>query len=409
MLMRKSNVLIITNKEQELLAKAQINEICKDFNMSNVIIEPEQKNTFPAILLGLMNIDDNENVIVMPSDHYISDTKTLTEQLKQANGIAKNNIVCFGIKPKNPSSEYGYIMPENEKINSYFYKIKKFIEKPDKKTAGSLIKRGAFWNSGMFMFKKSLFINEAIKHAGIKKEQLNDIEKLYKHIAPISVDYALIEKTKNAILMPAKFDWSDVGNFRSIYELFKNGENAIIGEAITINANGNLLISKKPAALIGVKNLCVINSGDFILISNINETNNIRELVELMKQKNKQLVNEPETVYRPWGSYTILDQGIGYKVKRIEVLPKKSLSLQKHMHRAEHWIIVKGKAKITIGKKTLILKENQSAYVPKKTIHKIENPFKDKIEMIEVQTGSYLGEDDIIRFTSYFDKKTKNS
>ncbi len=316
-------------------------------------------------------------------------------------------LVTFGVRPSRPETGYGYIETHSE-IKDGVFLVKQFVEKPDYETAKSYVESGRFfWNSGMFAFTAKTFwealktyFREIFDHfTGTVEEVLKDFDKVPED----SIDYAVMEKAKNVAMIPLDLSWSDVGSWDAVYELLEKdeGENAVRGKALLSGAKGSLVFSEKRlVALVEVSDLVVAETADAVLVCKRGKTQKVKDVVKKLKEeKGTELVTKVHvTEHRPWGSFTELERGERYKIKRITVMPGQKLSLQMHHHRSEHWIVVKGTAKVTIGEKTLYVHENESVYVPKSTLHRLENPGKIPLEIIEVQVGEYVEEDDIVRF-----------
>jgi len=384
-----------------------------------VIKEPCGRNTAPAILLGIFEILKKEKdavILVFPSDHVIQDVEGFRSQLRKAISLAeKGYVVTFGITPDRPETEYGYI-EGGESVSDGGLRIKRFVEKPDEETAKEYLKAGNFfWNSGMFAFRASVMLREFKQYA---KDIYSSMQRMlkkgeitldaYQQLPDISIDYAIMEKTRKGVVLPSDFGWSDIGSWRSLYEfLEKNKEdNVIEGDVITKDAK-NCFIRAESRLVVAndLKNLVIVETPDTVFISDMNTSKNVKSIVNELKSRGRKEHISHTTVYRPWGTYTVLLEDRNTKIKRIVVYPGAKLSLQMHYHRSEHWIVVQGTAKITNGDQTLYLQENQSTYVPKATLHRLENPGKIPLHIIEVQMGSYLEEDDIVRFDDDFGRR----
>jgi mannose-1-phosphate guanylyltransferase/mannose-6-phosphate isomerase len=406
------NIFVITNNNYKFLVKDQLKEIDKQLE-KNIILEPTARNTAPAIALTVKYIEQkvqpntkNEVIVITTSDHIISPREKFAAYLKKAEEIAQQGfIVTFGIKPDNPETGYGYIKASKKNIATGF-KIEKFVEKPNLETAKKYLQSGNyFWNSGMFAFTLSVMKEEFEKHCqnifNYFTYSLKEFSDRFHKMPSISIDYAIMEKTKNAAVLPMEINWSDVGSWDSLFNLMEKDckGNCIKGDVIALNTENSYIYSEKRlVATLGIKNLIVVETGDGILIAEKGEAQKVKEIVKLLtKQSRKEGISHLTTA-RPWGSYTILEEGTGYKVKRITVNPHSKLSLQLHNKRSEHWVVIKGKAFVTIDNKQQELLENQSTYVPVKTKHRLENKTDTPVEIIEVQVGDYLEEDDIIRF-----------
>jgi len=382
--------------------------------------EPCGRNTAPAILLAVMNILKTEKdavILIFPSDHVIKNIEGFQEKLKSAVSLARMNyIVTFGIKPDYPETGYGYIEGASRVKNGAFA-IKRFVEKPDEKTAHRYLRAGNFyWNSGMFAFKASVLLKEfrALEPALLKSMQKMvsgnghiTLEK-YKALPDISIDYAIMEKTKRGVVLPSDFGWSDIGSWKSLYDFLPkdNNDNVVEGDVIArdtrhcfIRGNNRLIVTND------IKNIVVVETPDTVFVSDLAKSKNVKSIVQDLKKKGRKEYKAHTTVYRPWGTYTILEENKNTKIKRIVVYPGAKLSLQMHHHRSEHWIVVHGTAKIVNGDQTVFLEENQSTYVAKTSRHRLENPGRIPLHLIEVQIGNYLEEDDIVRFDDEFGRK----
>lgn len=412
--------LVITNKEQEIFVKKTL----KLFNCKyRIYIEPEQKNTAAAIAVMALDIleEDREGIlIIFPSDQAIGVGREFSENLKTSIQLAsENKIVLFGIKPDNPNTGFGYIKA-GKKIVDNVFEVEGFIEKPDIETAKSLLLNDKVtWNSGIFAFSAKIVLEELKKYVPDLYEQCvlahkNRIhtettvkyrKEDYKIIRAESIDYAVMENSKQKVVIPADMRWSDLGTWRSIYDYCNkdaNG-NVKVGDVILDNANNTYVnSSSRLVAVSGVNNVAVIETTDSVLITSLDETQNVKKIVAKLSDRTETIV--PAKVHRPWGTYESLVKSGRFQVKKIEVEPGEELSLQKHYHRAEHWIVVEGTAKVNIDDKEFLLTENQSAYIPVGAVHRLANPGKIKLVIVEVQSGAYLGEDDIVRLSDKYNR-----
>ena len=418
-----ANPLIICNEDHRFLAAEQLRQI--SINPQAILLEPVGRNTAPAIALAALQLLKNNSdslLLVLPSDHIIQDENAFHKSIYYAKTLAeKGNLVTFGIVPNKPEVGYGYIKFNNS-IEVDHFNIELFTEKPSQKDAEKFLQTGNYlWNSGMFMFKASTYLEELEKHAPeilsiCKKSLVKDNRDLdfiridkneFINCPDISIDYAVMEHTKKGLVIKLDAGWSDVGSWESLMSIKpkdKDG-NVTQGDVILNNVkNSYAYSSNRLISAIGVSGLIVVDTQDALLISTRNNINNINNIVKKLKENSRSEVEYHRKIYRPWGYYVSIDTGIGFQVKRIMVNPGAKLSLQKHLHRSEHWVIVKGIAKITCGKEIYILEKNQSTYIPKGEIHRLENEQEDLLEIIEIQTGSYLGEDDIIRLDDQYDR-----
>lgn len=390
LLEKPENIFVSTNKDYSFLVQ-------KEFKNANLIIEPFSKNTGPAILYALkkLNLKNNELVLVCPSDHFITPDSEFVKSINKAKEIAKSNhIVTFGIKPTSPETGYGYI-----KIKLNQFKVEKFTEKPNLKTAQDFLNKGNYyWNSGIFLFPVNLIMQEFEKYA---KDLLEKTES-------ISIDKAVIEKSDKIAMLPATFNWSDVGSWNSFYktQAKDKNNNTILGNTILHNTKDSLILgNSRLIACIGLKNITVIETEDAVLVANKDDSEKVKKIVEDLEKQNKREAYEGVRTLRPWGSYEIIGEGKDYKVKKIIVEPKKRLSLQSHNHRSENWVVIQGKAKVTLNNNEYILKKGEAFFIPKKAKHRLENTGDILLKVIEVQNGDYLGEDDITRYEDDFNRK----
>lgn len=414
-----AEIFIVTNKNYKFYILQQIEEIFNKMPKIELIFEPEQKNTAPAIALSIKyaiekGADPQEVFFVFPSDHLILPDERFIEYINKAEEVAKNgDIVIFGINPTQPDSGFGYIKV-NSKTKKKYYKVEKFVEKPDIEKAKKYISEECYyWNSGIFGFKASTIVEEFKIHmpqlGEIFEISYEQILKNFKELPNISFDYAIMEKTKKAVLLPLHdIFWSDIGSWESLYQVMEKDsfENVTVGESLNLDTKRSLIIgNKRLITTLGVDEIIVVETEDALLIAKKGQSQKVKDIVNILSEKAIPQAEEHTTVYRPWGSYTILEQGLRYKIKRITVNPQASLSLQMHHHRSEHWVVVKGTARVIIGDKELFVHENESVYVPKSTLHRLENPGKIPLEIIEVQVGEYVEEDDIKRFEDIYGRQ----
>ena len=403
---------IVSNMEQYFLAFDQLDELKKTNN--KYLLEPVGRNTAPAIALACIELSYDEIVLVTPSDHLIKDEKEYEKVLKKAKEFAEENkLVTFGITPTFAETGFGYIETINE------FDVRAFHEKPDFSTATSYLNAGNFyWNSGIFMFKAGVFLDELKKYSpeifeasliAFKNASKEEIIRI-KHedminIPEDSIDYAVMEKSDIVKVVPSDIGWSDLGSFDALsdeYEKDKNG-NSIDENIIAINSKNNFVYTnERMITLADIDELIVVDTSDALLITKKGSSQKIKEIVKELKGRETELHNIHQTAHRPWGTYTILEDTPGYKIKRIEVKPGKRLSLQKHFHRNEHWIIVSGTATVTVGDETRLVRPNESTYIKMGEIHRLENQGKIPVVLIEAQVGEYTGEDDIVRIDDDF-------
>ena len=406
---------IVSNSEQYFLALDQLEEL--NIENNRYLLEPIGRNTAPAIALACMQLDFDEIVLVTPSDHLIKDEKEYEKVLKKAKEFAsENKLVTFGINPTFAETGFGYIETVNE------FDVKAFHEKPNFEIATSYLKAGNYyWNSGMFCFKAGVFLDELEKYSpeiyekskiafGNANNTNNLIRIKHEDMANIpedSIDYAVMEKSNIVKVIPSNISWSDVGSFDSLYEELPKDENnnTINDNHISIDSKNNLVYGvERKIATVDIEDLIIIDTGDALLISKKGSSQKVKKVVEKLKESNSQLHNIHLTGYRPWGSYTVLEESTGYKIKKIEVNPGKRLSLQKHFHRSEHWIVVSGTATVTVGDEKRLVRPNESTYIKAGELHRLENEGKIPVVLIEAQVGEYTGEDDIVRVEDDFSR-----
>lgn len=416
---------IVVGESQYFLALDQLEEIgAINKKKINFLLESVGRNTAAAIAITCMDISADQNILMVPSDHLIKDSGVYKSNVMRGCELAEdNNLVTYGISPSYPETGYGYIHARGEDVLA-------FKEKPSFKTASDYINSGEYlWNSGMFCFKSKVFLNKLKEHS---KDIFEASSETYKNrievsdnqfktryedmikIPDISVDYAVMEKADNVKVVYGEFDWNDVGSFKSIFDIADkdSGRNSfmnIIGEKenspIMINSQENLVIGgKRQIAMIGGRELLVVDTDDALLITDQSESQKVKNVVEILKKRNSDLPYTHNTVIRPWGSYAVLEKGGLYKIKKIVVKPGKRLSLQKHYHRNEHWIVVKGTAKVSLDGEEFLLRQNESTFIKMGSEHRLENPGNIELVIIEAQVGEYTGEDDIVRLNDDFNR-----
>lgn len=417
--LESSNIRIVCGEEHFFEIARHLEEIGVP-SKGKIIREPCGRNTAPAVLLAILNILKTEKdavLLIFPSDHVIRETEGFQDKLNTAVALAKMNyIVTFGIKPDYPETGYGYIEGA-KRVKNGAYAVKRFVEKPDEKTAKRYVAAGNFfWNSGMFAFKASVMLKE---FKNFEPALLKSMQKMvsngsavtldkYKSLPDISIDYAIMEKTARGVVLPSDFGWSDIGSWKSLYDFLPkdSSNNVVEGDVIPrntrncfIRGNNRLIVTND------IENMVVIETPDTVFVSDLEKSKNVKSIVQELKKQGRKEYKAHTTVYRPWGTYTVLEENKNTKIKRIVVYPGAKLSLQMHHHRSEHWIVVQGTAKIINGEQEIFLEENQSTYVAKTIPHRLENPGKVPLHIIEVQIGSYLEEDDIVRFDDDFGRK----
>ena len=418
------NPIIVTNEKYRFIIASQLQEIGCD--PRRIVLEPVGKNTAPAAAVSaLLSLQDSAyaELLVLPADHYIADVEAFLKSVSRAREFTEDSsLVTFGVVPDKPETGYGYIKRNNDikvgKFKSGFV-IDNFVEKPDLATATEYVSSGLYyWNSGMFMFKAEAFLQELGKHEpemvdccreAVEKAK-NDLDFLrldaaFCHCPEESIDYALMEKTSKGVVVPLECGWSDVGVWSSLYEIGDKDQNGnvCIGDVHVEGSQGCYVHSSSRLVVgLGVDNLAIVESQDAVLVSSLDQVQDVKKVVSFLKSAGRKEYESHCKVYRPWGNYESIDSGDRYQVKRIIVYPGQTLSLQKHYHRAEHWIVVRGTAIVTRGNEEMFLTEDQSSYIPLCSVHRLKNPGKVDLEMIEVQTGSYLGEDDIVRLDDVY-------
>ena len=411
-----ANPLIICNEEHRFLAAEQLRQIDKESN--GIILEPIGKNTAPAIALAALKFINNGEdplLLVLSADHLIQNIDAFHQSIKIAEKLAeRDKLVTFGIVPDKAETGYGYIKADINNTTDY-YNIQSFTEKPNQEDAQKYLDSGNYlWNSGMFMFKASIYLQELEKFepdilASCKKScqteyKDKDFIRLNKdefyQCPEKSVDYAVMEHTEDAMVVPLDADWSDIGSWDALWDAKNKDQDGNVSEGDVILdevKNTYAYSSNRLVSVIGVSDLVIVDTQDALLVADKKYSQNIKNIVNQLKKNNRPEADNHRKVFRPWGYYDSIDADDGFQVKRILVNPGAKLSLQKHEHRAEHWVVVKGVAKVTCGEKIFSLKENQSTYIPKGEVHRLENQEGIDLEIIEIQTGDYLGEDDIIR------------
>lgn len=419
--------VLICNEEHRFIAAEQAR--LSGYDYSSIILEPVGRNTAPAVALASLEAlkqvegsDVDPILLVLAADHLIEDTAAFHHSVSLGLAHAKaGNLVTFGIVPTSAESGYGYIKRGDPKSDSSF-KVDSFVEKPDVVTAQRYLESGDYyWNSGMFMFRASQYISELKKHnptildaceramssAQTDLDFVRIDKQAFEACPEDSIDYAVMEPvcspngSGKLVVVPMEAGWSDVGSWAALWDVSeKDSDNNVhIGDVLAVKSENNYVYSEnKLITTLGVSNLVIVETKDAILVSNKSQVQDIKEIVQKLKEADRVEYKVHREVYRPWGKYDSIDFGERDQVKRITVNPGQKLSIQKHFHRSEHWIVVAGTALVTNGEEIILVTEDQSTYIPLGTIHALENPGKIPLEMIEVQTGAYLGEDDIVRF-----------
>jgi mannose-1-phosphate guanylyltransferase len=407
-----SSSVTICNEEHRFFVAEQLREIDK---LGSIILEPVGKNTAPAIALSAITADDDPLLLVLAADHVIRDEVAFTSAVNKALPLAESGkLVTFGIVPNEAHTGYGYIKM-GDKDGSGFV-VDKFVEKPSIDVARDYIDSGSYlWNSGMFLFKASRYLEELEKFrpdiyeccVASADELVSDLDflrvnkEVFEKCPSESIDYAVMEKTTDAVVVPMDAGWSDIGSWSSLWDISEKDQegNVTHGDVITHNTKDCYVrTDSKLVAAVGLDDIVIVDTKDALMVAHKDSVQDAKLIAQKLKTKERYEWQSHREVYRPWGKYDSIDSGKRYQVKRITVKPGAKLSVQMHHHRAEHWIVVSGSAKVTNGEKTFLLAENESTYIPVGVIHSLENPGKVNLELIEVQSGSYLGEDDIVRF-----------
>jgi mannose-1-phosphate guanylyltransferase / mannose-6-phosphate isomerase len=399
----------VTHEDHRFEVKGQLAEIAPGA-IANVLAEPCARNTLPAVAWATYQIfqkDPDAIVGVFASDHAIDNQAAFLQAWQVAEEIAEQDyLVLLGIKPHEPATGYGYIKPTTTELKGGAFVVDKFVEKPDLAKAKQFLQDGYLWNSGMFVFKASAFMAMLAKYQPAVDQQVRGLQadnlaQLYADFPNLSMDYGLAEKAEKVAVVPVDMAWSDLGSWDSIYaKNLKDADgNVLHGEVYSDDTQNSLVWSTKGVvATLGLKNIAVIQTADATLVCDRSRSEDIKNLVAQVKAKRPELTEIHQTVYRPWGSYTVLEESVNFKIKRIVVNPGAKLSMQMHKHRAEHWVVVSGEATISNNDIEYKLQENQSAYIPKTHRHRLANEGKVPLSIIEVQCGEYVGEDDIVRF-----------
>ena len=416
--------IIVCNEEHRFLVAEQAGTGGKFAGA--ILLESEGRNTAPALTLAALHLSQTSPdalMVVMPADHVVRDRQAFQKAvLAGCELAAQRYLVTFGIIPDRAETGFGYIKQGAALQVDGTYAVAEFVDKPDSKTAGKYLDSGRYlWNSGIFVMQAQLWLEELDRHrsdiadacrasfrGGTRDVDFFRVDAASFHDCPgDSIDYAVMERTDRAAVIPVEMGWSDVGAWSSIWEICPQDEqgNVIKGDVFTHNTRNSLLVAEhRCLAAVGIENLMVIETADATLVVSREHTQDVKKIVEQLKSRNREEAQIHRRVYRPWGCYEGVDAGERFQVKRLSVKPGAALSLQMHHHRAEHWVVVKGTARVTADDKVFTLCENQSTYIPIGTKHRLENPGSIMLEIIEVQSGSYLGEDDIVRFEDIYNR-----
>jgi len=415
--------MVVCNEEHRFLVAEQLR--ASGHRPQAIILEPVGRNTAPAVAAAailLARSDPGALMLVLPSDHVVTRTDRFAAAVQvAAKAAAAGRLVTFGIAPTGPETGYGYIhqaaaIPEVAGA----YAVERFVEKPDAATAQAYLAAGGWsWNSGMFLFPVELFLEELVRHepemtaavrTAVSAAQTDlDFTRLarepFERATAKSIDYAVMERTAQAAVVPADLGWSDVGAWSALWEIGAKdaGGNVHVGDVVSVDSTGSYLRGEGLlVAGLGLKDMVVVATRDAVMVAPRDRVQEVKRVVDALKAQKRSEASAHRAVYRPWGYYQSIDAGDRFQVKHITVNPGAKLSLQKHAHRAEHWIVVNGKARVTRDEDVLTLRENQSTYIPLGAVHRLENPGPDPLTLIEVQSGGYLGEDDIVRLDDVY-------
>lgn len=420
----QGNAIYVCNEEHRFLLAEQVAQLGK--TPSTIILEPEGRNTAPALTLAALYLashDADALMIVMPADHVMREPGRFVAAVQQGRDRAvTGSLVTFGIVPDRPETGYGYIRRGAALAGESVYAVGAFVEKPDLATATRYLDAGdCYWNSGIFMMRADRWLEEIALHrpdilercrrameTGKQDSDFFRVNKAEFSACPSdSIDYAVMEKTDHAVVVPLDAGWSDVGAWPALWDVCPRDENGNVtqGDVIVEDTHNAFLVAQhRVLATVGLDNIIVVETPDAVLVASKEKAQNVKEIVKRLKQDQRDECKVHRRVYRPWGSYEGIDTGSRFQVKRLTVKPGAQLSLQMHHHRAEHWVVVKGTARVTCGDQVFNLHENESTYIPMGERHRLENPGAIPLEVIEIQSGSYLGEDDIVRFEDVYDR-----
>ncbi len=420
----QGDALYVCNEEHRFLVAEQVSQLGK--KPATIILEPEGRNTAPALTLAalyLVQRDADALMIVMPADHVMTQPQAFAEALQQGRlDAAKGALVTFGIVPDRPETGYGYIRRGEALQDSSAFAVGEFVEKPDLQTAQQYLESGDYyWNSGIFLMRADRWLDEverfapailahcrsAMKHGRQDSDFFRVNQADFLSCPTDSIDYAVMEKTDHGVVLPLNAGWSDVGAWPALWDVCARDAdgNVIRGDVLAEDTHNSFLLAQhRCVATVGVENIFVIETADAVLVTSRDKAQNVKAIVNRLKAAKRYESKTHRQVYRPWGSYEGIDAGSRFQVKRLSVKPGAQLSLQMHHHRAEHWVVVKGTARVTCGDQVFNLHENESTYIPMGERHRLENPGNIPLEVIEIQSGSYLGEDDIVRYEDVYDR-----
>jgi mannose-1-phosphate guanylyltransferase/mannose-6-phosphate isomerase len=422
------DAVYVCNEEHRFLLAEQIAQLGK--TPATIILEPAGRNTAPALTLAalyLLKRDPDAMMVVMPADHVMTEPLQFVAAVEQGSEHAEQGaLVTFGIVPESPETGYGYIKRDTLVEGSTAYSVARFVEKPDRQTAERYVSEGDYyWNSGIFLMRADRWLDEISQYrpeilrncreamsTGIQDRDFFRVNKQKFHECPSdSIDYAVMEKTERAVVVPLSAGWSDIGAWSALWDICPHDHdgNVIQGDVLVEETHNSFLVAQhRCLATVGLDNVVVVETADAVLVASKDKAQNVKAIVSRLKGSGREECKVHRRVYRPWGSYEGIDAGSRFQVKRLSVKPGAQLSLQLHHHRAEHWVVVKGTARVTCGDQVFVLHENESTYIPIGEKHRLENPGNIPLEVIEIQSGSYLGEDDIVRFEDVYDRVQEN-
>ena len=404
-LSKPDEILVVTNEIHQYLARNQIEELGHTLSEQNLLKEPAGKNTLPAITWAMSRIraaDPSACAAVFPSDHILGDEAI--QKIAKAEPLAEDYLVTFGVPPASPHTGYGYIKPGQSLSTGAV--VDAFKEKPDEKTAEKYVKEGYLWNSGIFLLSTKVFFEELQRYAPDLATAFQDKEPDYETLKPVSIDYGLLEHSKRVAVVPLPGTWSDLGTFRALYESRQPDAQGNVGTAEYLSARNNYVFAPdRHVGLIGVDDLIVVDTADALLVCDNKHAEMVKALVGRFNDRHDPITKFHRQVHRPWGSYTVLEESKVFKIKRVTVKPGRQLSLQLHKHRSEHWVVVSGTAQVELDGETRVLQKGESTFVRSGTRHRLRNTGAVPLEVIEVQLGDYLGEDDIVRFEDDYGRR----
>ncbi len=418
-------VLTVTSRDYYFYTRDLYNGLVGEEHPHPFLLEPLGRNTAPAIAMAAFYLErtlgSQATMLVMPADHLIRDEAHFRAAVDEATSLAgRDYLVTFGIHPTHPETGYGYIRKGGRIANSDGFAVAAFVEKPDEETAHQYVASGDYeWNSGMFCFSAGAYLGALEEHApdvyqSAKacweamdpfRQPLEIPAEMFAQCTAISIDYAVMEKADNCAVVGGDFGWSDIGSWKAISELYESDEsgNRVQGKAVLVHSKDCFVQSEqRVVAAVGVNDLVIVDTGDAVLVAHRDHAQDVKEVVNQLAGLKHDAVDHHQTVYRPWGWYSVFEDADDCKVKRLVVKPGQVLSLQKHKKRSEHWTVISGVAKVRLGDKEFLLKADESTYIPAGTLHRLENPGTEDVHMVEIQTGEYFGEDDITRYEDIY-------